>query len=517
MKKSPLVLLLFITFTIIILEFVIFKGGAQYASNTLSIKGLLGVVVRSTFDFALLMLLMIILPNTYIRYALSIFYSILNMILMYFYSTFGYISPGMLSSIFESSPLESIEYLSTLNIYLWFFIFLSTCIPLILISKYKILKLERYIIVSIAVLTTIAAVFNYNKKSEMHHLHNATPLPLYSYMGNFSREVPTIKKTLALIKLSAIPVKNTWGKSTLNNKDDKANYIVIIGESVRFKEFYQEFNLLGKEVNTQHWNIYTQATSPATQTRFSISRLLSINKNNVIDTGKNVIGLSTSVGFNVSWFSNQGDFGEHDTPISRLAKKATHYIPHNRDYSDAKFDGILLNDLSNLLSRNKTHNMVFLHMIGSHPNFCERVDYGTKKKQTDQRICYNDSIKYLLHFISGVEQIAKKYNNNYKIIYLSDHGLTTIAQAPYKIHGTGTKFSKDAVHVPLVFINSKSKNKEAIFFDKKYYLRDFPHTFAEWAGINNKHIKKELNIINCNNCQDEYIYDGLKKVVTNNF
>ncbi|MFL0979378.1 hypothetical protein ACJO1P_28555, partial [Vibrio parahaemolyticus] len=94
-------------------------------------------------------------------------------------------------------------------------------------------------------------------------------------------------------------------------------------------------------------------------------RLLSLNDIDNLDYGVNDIDLAKESGLKTHWYSNQARVGEHDTPITRLAMRADEYYFHSLDYTLARNDFVLIDEMSEGLNQQPKGNLFILHMIGS--------------------------------------------------------------------------------------------------------------------------------------------------------
>ncbi|UJF17881.1 phosphoethanolamine transferase [Vibrio sp. SS-MA-C1-2] len=310
------------------------------------------------------------------------------------------------------------------------------------------------------------------------------------------------------------PIHSEWTNVKADKTTLNYNYVVIVGESAPRKSFsyYQGADLS----SYKGWQFISDAISPATNTRESIPRILSVNHRDNINTNLNLIDLANQAGLKTAWFSNQGFIGKYDTPISVLAKRANQVVFHNKgSFLTAGSDDKLLVDLKNTLTDGKTGHLVFLHTMGSHPSFCKRTKFYKTHIQDfnskDERSCFKDAIYNTELYIAEVNTIMKKSNKPYKIVYFSDHGLTDVNYSPYKVHGVGRLFSLDAIHIPLIFIDSESKHTGQLV-NKTYYMRDFVDSFFDWTRIKADQIDESKSVMSPNLTQKPYVYEGSRYI-----
>ncbi|NRB82044.1 MAG: sulfatase-like hydrolase/transferase, partial [Saccharospirillaceae bacterium] len=156
----------------------------------------------------------------------------------------------------------------------------------------------------------------------------------------------------------------------------------------------------------------------------------------------------------------------------------------------------------------------FLHMIGSHFDFCERtknaikLDDAYRAQLHNDQNCYDDSILNTSIFINKVVSLLKSTSLDYEVIYFSDHGLVDIESKPY---GVGNLFQRKALEVPLIFISSSKTNSDVQ--NTTYYMRDFPHTFAEWLGVTATQIDYTKSVFHPGIKQEKYAVNDSSEII----
>ena len=148
--------------------------------------------------------------------------------------------------------------------------------------------------------------------------------------------------------------------------------------------------------------------------------------------------------------------------------------------------------------------------MGSHTDFCDRIigakytlpvvakdnKLNTQHSDTKQAVaeeCYDNSILNTYKLLTDIETTLNQKALSYKMIYFSDHALVNIKHSPYYSHGSGKLFSKKALEVPLIFISQQPVTQNSI--NSRYYLSDFPHTFADWIGVSADQIDYRRSIL----------------------
>lgn len=431
-------------------------------------------------------------------FVLSLFYTSYFAILF----KYGAVSTGVIASIWNSNLNESLEFFNShsFTVEAIFFIFTMSPFLIIVFNFKEFIDSNRvYFLSSIIAVISFMVVFVKYVHSPVYEVKGFTNLA--NELDGVPRFLSQAIKTKELLESESTPITSEW--NLIEDADDSYNYVIIVGESVQQKRFSTSISKVESE-KIKGWKMYTNAIAPATQTRYSVPRLLSLNDIDNINYGLNVIDLAKESGLKTHWYSNQARVGEHDTPITRLAMRADEYHFHNLDYSLAKNDFVLIDDLSKGLKQQPKGNLFILHMIGSHSDFCYRI--GLFKANPElQSECYDKTMLELVSFINQVKSTVS--HDKYKIIYVSDHGLTSVDEPPFLTHGVGKVFSYDAVNTPLIFMSSNSEGSEAEYDEKEFFLRDLPHTLGSWfdASAKELNVDKEIDRITT---QDRFVIDS---------
>lgn len=167
-----------------------------------------------------------------------------------------------------------------------------------------------------------------------------------------------------------------------------------------------------------------------------------------------------NMGYNTVWLSYDKDHsGKDGFVFNYLADNADQFL-----YSNNNNDDMLVAKLLNKVN-NKKGTVFFIHTLGSHVNYKNRTPQKYKKysllkaKNSKQKTIneYDDSVLYTDRIIKYIHNYAKKRsaytNNNYSIIYFSDHGQNLYKDGTnWYGHPASTK-QYNGFYVPFFIIN----------------------------------------------------------------
>jgi len=270
-------------------------------------------------------------------------------------------------------------------------------------------------------------------------------------------------------------VASTWIITKEN--DVPQNTILVIGESVR-KDY---MNAYGFEANNTPFmshsvgQLWLDFLSAGPNTFTSVMRFITLGDGINIELNNNINTLASTTGIETYWISNQGRMGEFDTGISMIASYADNLsFTRSGSFRDSNvYDSALLPEVRSALSENQNSKLIVVHLIGSHPGFCDRVEGDVDFSFNGSKIsCYIQSIKQTDSLLSNINDYAKQQPIDYNLIYLSDHGLG---------HREGGKnlrhdpLVKQAYEVPLFITGSN--------FDERHIMTPRRNGFSVLKGI----------------------------------
>ncbi|GHV05003.1 hypothetical protein AGMMS50229_07370 [Campylobacterota bacterium] len=290
--------------------------------------------------------------------------------------------------------------------------------------------------------------------------------------------------------------------------------IVIIGESVR-KDY---LSVYGYPHETTPFLDRTQGIfidgfiSPSSQTIFSLLRMLIIpSENEQIGYGaNNAVNIANMAGYETFWISNQGSKGHADVAVSRIAQKSLHTIFLNHSEWTASGDDFEILPHINKILDTQYHKekLLFIHMIGSHPRFCRRVEnyqfrfdlLGNKDAN-----CYLSTIHKLDSFIQSIISELEEKKLSYSLIYFSDHGLMSSDNPLSFMHDARYQY-RQSFEVPLFVLDSDIH--EHIVIKRKLSGFHFMDIFASWIGVETNMTDPRYTITDFPEDTDIKISDG---------
>ena len=282
----------------------------------------------------------------------------------------------------------------------------------------------------------------------------------------------------------------------------------MIGESVQ-RDY---LSLYGYEKKTTPFldkmplTIIDDYISTAPNTATSLTRTLAyMDEQRDIKIALNAVTLAKQAGFNTIWISNQGFLGKRDTAISKIAIHADHqiFLKSGNYMSSNDDDDELLTLLDQQLKKyNTTKNVIFIHMMGSHPDACERLFnsprlYADQPKSID---CYLSSLNKLDHFIEKSDQILQASKQSFSLTYFSDHGMTVTEEAYYVDNN-----AKNNYQVPFFVLTSDAKVQQHL--KKTVSAYDFLNIYAGLIGVESEYLDKDRQLYSIPHNQQVTVFD----------
>lgn len=164
--------------------------------------------------------------------------------------------------------------------------------------------------------------------------------------------------------------------------------------------------------------------------------------------------------------------------------KSGNYRSKNTD------DEILLKILNAQLNKyNDKKNVIFVHMMGSHPDACERLFNQPKlyPQYSNNINCYLSSLNKLDNFMQQIYSQMKSTKKSFNIIYFSDHGMS-VDDFGYYVDNKN-KMNYDA---PFIMMGSDITKKEEV--KKMVSAYDFLNIYGDQLGVNASYLNANRNL-----------------------
>lgn len=445
----------------------LFNENQNFIINLISIVSLFFIYILARINKLFYILLTTLTLLLIIYYPASLYFDITKQ--------------GVFLSTLETNKTEAFEFIHSLTLHDYLIVFSSALILYLhgyIPYKNNFIK-NKYL----AAFFLILCLYTYSINDQI----SLNLFKIYNLYENYSNELKKIN--------DAKNKPDTW--NIISKQPSKETIVVIIGESVTKKYL----SVYGYNENTTPFlnnipgRFFSNYISPAGFTALSIPRTLAISQNNIINYENNAITLAKKSGYKTYWISNQGFIGEHDTAISMLAAKSDYTsFQTDKDYISNKNDDLKLLDIFNSITKNHGKKVIFIHMLGSHPDFCARSkNYNVIFSSTygNNFNCYLSTIHKMDYFVSNIYRTLKKNRQGFSLIYFSDHGLKNSSNDIHKIRLIHDDTHQDNFNVPFFILRDNDQQHEII--DQKISGFNFLNYFAEEIGITTRNLSNDYN------------------------
>lgn len=400
------------------------------------------------------------LISSVVLYAIPLFYII-------YAEDFGAgISREAIYAILQTNPAESIEFISEYISPVWIVVaaFFAIFIGFLLLKQEKkeTLKIERSLLIFLVVLFSS---LSYLKKDDIR---------LFSFAKNTIREywmeVSLFKKMQSKLQANQIE----FGAEKIETGE---TYIVVIGESLNKKHMglygYMRDTTpkLTRMSEIENLLVFRNAYSSHTHTMevlsLSLTEANQHNKKRYYDS-PSIVNVLNRADVDTYWVTNQLVYGTWDNLVSVIANQADHLVALNKSMgkrtTTQKHDDAVLSEVSSILaSESKKSKVIFVHLMGSHGNYCTRYpgeyekfsgelllsDFGSLSttKNISQRVnCYDNSVFYNDYVVSSLIDLLKTYKGSNGILYFSDHADDVFG----RIGHNSRNFTYSMTNIPLI-------------------------------------------------------------------
>ncbi len=438
-----------------------------------------------------------LLPLFWLRQAGLLLVSLNLAVVAYISVIFGKPSIGILTSMLETDQNEASEFLTNLDLGIVAYAAgLAGCVYLVAYHLYRssVLRSRWSIIAPACYLAFLSvqaiAIANKDTPYWADLLRSDVNTRLVAFSMEYSDS----------LEQEAEPITSDW-LSVRQQGERKDVSIVVLGESAmptHFAFYGYDRPTTPRLAEINNIRLVHQAIAPAVLTRNSVPRILAVNDKTQVQSGLNVIDLARDAGYETVWLSNQGQTSRHDSPVTRFARRADQQVFLANYYTEAKSDFVLIPELQRVLdARGYRDQVIFMHTIGSHFNFCDRIEGAPRRLPgTIENVyldCYDNTVLNTYALLEQVQAELSARQLSYRLVYLSDHGLVATSRKPYLTHGNGKLFSPRALDVPMFFLEDHKVDQALL--DRRYFIRDFPHTFAHWMGIEAQQTRVNLSVL----------------------
>lgn len=345
------------------------------------------------------------------------------------------------------------------------------------------------------------------------------PTAFFSILDNSLNEINKQKE-----ELNKLITHDSWGEDTVY-KGVAKDYVLVIGESVRRDYMHTYGYPLSNTpfIESCPAVIVDGLSSAGSYTIDSLRLMLTLSdkSNRQPDFSRNIIDLANKAGIETFWFSNQGYIGSHDTPISAIGNRSKHVVFLNK----SSFDTVHYSDMSllpvlieNVQRPSHDARLFVLHLMGSHPDACERIKgmkdpYQHNDGSKEYIACYASSIRYTDEFLGKIYAFMNDRKQltgrPFSILYFADHGLAHI-EKDGKVILSNLALSKRHFDVPLFKIDSED-TKPRLIHSKKSGL-SFTEGLAHWLMITNPQLS-EYDLFDGHSDQFDYgLSDKIKAI-----
>ncbi len=431
----------------------------------------------------------------------------------------------VMSTIFESNPGESSEFLSmylSLDLLVLAIFYVLVAVPLVHFARpFPSMPLTRKIlrVGMLSLALVIMPLKSGNWASAFSYHSGLKPLiMLTEYVTEYRHYLQG---------------RDTWQKSgkfspitSLEEVDLEQTIVLVIGESLtrRHMSLYGYgrpttpiLDLMAKQDELKFY----AAQSPSFVTVESLKTLTTFatveKKDDYYQKG-NIIDYFKQAGFRTFWFSNQQMIEGRITAVSANAYSADEYRFLNKsgtDLAQKSYDQILLPALQSALNNPAKKKLIVLHLLGSHMSYKNRYPDNWKdsfkenknyppfaltawqRKMVDE---YDTSVLYTDWLMGQILYQLKAIPHRAAMVFLSDHGEEVFDSMNFVGH---VDTSKVVFEIPLMtWVNNvyRAQNpgvyKRMIKAQERNWRADgLPHLLIEMARLTSEEFDPRQSLI----------------------
>jgi glucan phosphoethanolaminetransferase (alkaline phosphatase superfamily) len=215
----------------------------------------------------------------------------------------------------------------------------------------------------------------------------------------------------------------------LSRKDCRLKYdkvVIVLGESATS----EHMSVFGYPKATTPFALRSgahafDALSPSNQTRYSLGMMLTAASPGSFDSfyaSHSLVGELRSCGLRTLWISNQGRRGQYDSFSTSIAREADEQVFLNDwSWKSSQLDGVIVHELAERGVYGTSGQATFIHLIGSHTHYKQRVPAGFGVQPAADIVSqYDNTILYTDQVLSDLYE--RFSGGSLLFIYVSDHG-----------------------------------------------------------------------------------------------
>jgi len=388
---------------------------------------------------------------------------------------YGKPSVMVMSSLFQTNTTEALEFVKQVTCY-------QVAIPVITVLSFYFLsrdrKIKNNITPVVLLLLMLGIIFSRFDQKE------GIRLTVFNFFERASASYYSYQENMAELD-SSRGIPSDWkAQSTLPADQRKNLYIVIIGESMR-RDYSSVYGYPIRNMpflERVSGDFYSQYRAAAPNTFMSLPRTLAkTNADGHIEINNNIVTLAKSLNMETYWLSNQGFLGTADTPVSKLAIYSDHtFLLKKGSYDDSNSDDSeLLAPYEKILTKKNENTLVVFHLMGSHPNFCDRLTRDDEIIPHREKTisCYLSTYLKTDKMIEKIYTLAKEKQFHFKIVYFSDHGLSKDQSSGHLTLLLSASYKQD-YDIPLLVLSDEAQNRT--YHDKPIAALNFLSFYSDF-------------------------------------
>lgn len=428
--------------------------------------------------------------KVFLIFTLLVCFIIYPTFLIYGEPDFNYVA-----SIYYTNSDESFSYIKVIPwmVYLYLFLLLIYTVFLLKLKYQKFNPYSKFVILAFILFFPIKKLISHGyKPMYIDRYFNVLPVKRAAY---FTYQFHLVQKENEYVNKQS-KLTSTWDIQNRDSIETAHNFVIVIGESVR-KDFLQSYDFDIKNtpfIESSPKIQFLDFLTVGAQTVSSLTRTLALSTDfPKFEINNNIVNLGRELGYKTYWMSNQDIVGYNDSPISSIALYAdsVNFIRQKSFWKGEVYDKELLPLFNDKIDQKNEHSqLIFLHMIGSHPSACDRTGGVYNTEFLSKEIsCYVESIKNTDKFLAEVYQKLRNTNKPFKLIYFSDHGLSVHEDLNFSHKGG----FKENYEVPLLIWGDDIKESQTV--ESRRMGKDFIYLFSELNKVTLGNFKMNYKFI----------------------